>query len=212
MFRVFRGPSSALRVFRDGSLDPAPIRDGSSPASSGSALRGLCDTGLEGRPAGKSSARPLREPPDAGPAGRREVNVAKARGASQWTRRSMVRFGCNHRRVGALARIIRHVHPKPQSLTLFDCLGSTDRVRGHYEPASVNRCGWGQREVQAGVRRAPYTASAGTGMGRWPSLPSSQVTPSRSIRISQQEIAVEARYNRRRYLERGGLSTPGPRP
>ena len=40
-FRVFRGPSSALRVFRNGSLDPAPVRDGSSPASSGSAL--LCD-------------------------------------------------------------------------------------------------------------------------------------------------------------------------
>ena len=43
VFRVFRGPPSVLRVLRDGSLDPAPIRDGSSPASSGSALRGLCD-------------------------------------------------------------------------------------------------------------------------------------------------------------------------
>ena len=45
VFRVFRGPPSALRVFRDGSLDPAPVRDGSSPASSGSALRDLvCST------------------------------------------------------------------------------------------------------------------------------------------------------------------------
>ena len=52
MFRVFRGPPSVLRVFRDGSLDPAPIRDGSSPASSGSALRGLGDT-LRGSNAGQ---------------------------------------------------------------------------------------------------------------------------------------------------------------